>query len=365
MTNLKKNSLLDLDDYKKKESFAKDLIPNQLIKIFSPITFENLGYPLQIDKYEQIIKYFDEMHDNKMQYFDENFKIDEKHSLLIHKITEIINKEKILKKKVFPVTAPLSVLKTLKIIESIKNSRNLNIFEIGNGSGYLGAFLIFNKFKYASTDCSMPFYLWQDFLYNVVARSASRKFIQMAKRKEKIFNEQNSVYHIPWWEFIQLYESTPIIDILIADHCLGEMDSTFLMYLGKLLRSSKESFKKDGYPIIISASPGNVHINSMKKIIDIFAEFNFFHFNYKGFSIFVDKTEVSIIRRFFYEKISKRFNFLIKQKFEKKIFNLEKHPQKKIQLSEHLKLSNSRYYNNSYKFFNFIEQINFKNNEKR
>ena len=39
------------------------------------------------------------MHDNKMQYFDENFKIDENHSLLIYKITEIINKEKILKKE--------------------------------------------------------------------------------------------------------------------------------------------------------------------------------------------------------------------------------------------------------------------------
>ena len=96
-----------------------------------------------------------------------------------------------------------SSINSLRIIRKICDgleSSDVDVFEIGAGSGYLGAFLIKLGYRYTSMDNTQNFYLWQNRLYNMLCKQSGE--LNEWAHINKIVRENGRVNHIPWWNIV-------------------------------------------------------------------------------------------------------------------------------------------------------------------
>jgi hypothetical protein len=110
-------------------------------------------------------------------------------------------------------------------VEAIASARGrrLQIFEIGPGSGYLGAYLINAGHCYASMDITQALYLWQNRLFASIADDSQEWALDEGAKGKCI--------HVPWWQFARYHEALPIkADIVVCDGAMGEMETLGLFY---------------------------------------------------------------------------------------------------------------------------------------
>ena len=135
-------------------------------------------------------------------------------------------------KTVVPKDALARALNIFRHIRYLYPDGKATIFEIGSGSGYLGALLLLGGYSYVSTDISQAFYLFQNHLMNVIAPG---RVIELADdpRSTADFDRIQPGYalHIPWWKWFLPSPSFPLkADVVTANHCLCEMDPHSLLY---------------------------------------------------------------------------------------------------------------------------------------
>jgi hypothetical protein len=94
----------------------------------------------------------------------------------------------------------------------------LKILEIGPGSGYLGMLLANDGHEYFAMDAAQALYLYQKKLWSDVYGADYFDYSESLPRPENA-----KVTHIPWWRFANLSIPLPNVDILTANHALGEM----------------------------------------------------------------------------------------------------------------------------------------------
>ena len=124
---------------------------------------------------------------------------------------------------------PIAILRAVEAIAGARG-RRLKIFEIGPGSGYLGAYLINAGHSYASMDITQALYLWQNRLFASIA----------ADGQEWVCDEGAGAncIHVPWWQFARYHEALPIAaDIVVCDGAMGEMDTLGLFYNLRIARA--------------------------------------------------------------------------------------------------------------------------------
>jgi hypothetical protein len=161
-----------------------------------------------------------------------------------------------------PWMGPLTTMKLFRAIQAIatvSGRSQLRVFEIGPGSGYLGALLLAAGHRYWSTDIAQGFYLWQSRLMRALSPAS---FAEGALGQS--YDADTNTAHMPWWDYATLYRGrAPAVDLVVCDHAFGEMHPYALRYVAqiceRMLASSEVGF-------VVYTSVGEERFNSEEAI---------------------------------------------------------------------------------------------------
>ena len=165
--------MISIDEYNTKEIEGKANLSNRFIRAFKPKLFEAGGFPINVYKEEELVRYIDSMHAYSFESHYNNLceGITEEEFELLKETTEDIydfTKEKYNSK--FLVKAPMiAAICEKRIIEAaLGDTANKRILEIGGGSGTLGCLLLEDNIDYSATDVTQAFYLIQNRLFDYI-----------------------------------------------------------------------------------------------------------------------------------------------------------------------------------------------------
>ncbi|GFI16221.1 hypothetical protein IMSAGC009_01385 [Lachnospiraceae bacterium] len=65
--------ILTVEKYNFFEREAKNHLSNRFLEAFQPVTFNEIGFPTRIDKEEEVLRFFDTMHDGRLQWYYKDF----------------------------------------------------------------------------------------------------------------------------------------------------------------------------------------------------------------------------------------------------------------------------------------------------
>lgn len=138
-----------------------------------------------------------------------------------------------------------SLLRALVIVRSIRAlypEKKRLIFEIGHGSGYVGALLAADGYAYASTDIAQAFYLHQNHLLNRLCPGGVIELAEGGAFSEIKSVKPGTALHIPWWEFYKAKPASALeVDAVTCNHALAEMHPNSLSYV---IRFARDMLKK-------------------------------------------------------------------------------------------------------------------------
>ena len=267
--------LLDPHTYRNNERSGRATLSPRAVQAAAPVTFQHIGYPDKVESESDILWYADAMHEadgDPAKVMSDDFLVSPDEWALTMEIGEIV--ERLTKEQfgraVRPWSAPLFALHPFRMIEEIAAiaERKLTIYEIGPGSGYLGALLIRAGHRYLSTDVAEGFYLWQSRLQEACAPG---EFVEMAHLDDFSTLEDPGarVVHVPWWTHGSFYlHRCPFdVDIVMCDHTLGEMSSMGLRYT---VRASYDMLQKSRFPLFLTTHIGLPNVNKIDGIISTF-----------------------------------------------------------------------------------------------
>jgi hypothetical protein len=188
------------------------------IMAFSPRTFDLLGFPHRVEDERELVRYADWNRDSENQiYFkpgiffggpavQTDFSHDEVAAMNLVR-DQAVEVTRGLGRAVRPLCSPFAALGLFRIIEALRAAcgmPTLRIFEVGPGSGYLGAMLINEgHYVYSSMDNSQAFSLWQGRLFQYVGGGDATT--------------------IPWWDFLKFRNVMVPADIVVSNSNLAEM----------------------------------------------------------------------------------------------------------------------------------------------
>ena len=109
--------------------------------------------------------------------------------------------------------------------------KNLQVLEIGPGSGYLGLFLQKLGHTVLSHEIYQPYYMYQYWLYNVF------NVVNETCIEERFTIVQNKINHLPWWHYFKIAMIKDIkIDVVIINHAFRELNKYARSYLLKIIK---------------------------------------------------------------------------------------------------------------------------------
>lgn len=259
---------LSVEEYNKEEIVKKAELSNRFLQAFQPEIFEKLGFPSRINSNREVFRFIDSMHDGRLKWYYDEAEM-QPTEIEFKKIKElckdISNYTRRVYNKNVVVKAPLlSAMTTVRTIKALTDSSNVpTIFEIGGGSGIVGAMLHKEGYPYISTDITQAFYLTQNNLWEGLFPNKVEECFELPivkKNKEKM-------YHIPYWNLWNLRNSDLEADIIVANHCLAEMHEFslrfYLAYGRQLLRNSK-------YKLLVAQAPGSLVYKNMEFLMRTF-----------------------------------------------------------------------------------------------
>jgi hypothetical protein len=212
--------ILTIQEYDAAEQEAKCGLSFTELMAFSPRTFENLGFPHRVQDERELVRYADWNRDAENQeYFKPahfmsgpavwtEYTLDEVAAMdrVRDQAVEVTRK---LGRAIRPLCGPFAQLGLFRILCAItaNNLSSLRVFEVGPGTGYLGALLINNGVGfYSFTDNAQALFLWQSRMLAEVGRLESG---------------------IPWWQFVRGENLSPV-DVVISNANLAEMTPSAL-----------------------------------------------------------------------------------------------------------------------------------------
>jgi len=265
---------MEIKAYNNLERKARDYLPNRAVEAFVSSTFNMVGYPTNVTTEQGIAKYADTMHEYTYELLDTNSHVSKEEAILINKICDSVQKytHSSLDSPIQPWLSLIDVLPLFRIVSSIKKAFNhdsISVFEVGPGSGYLGAFLTLAGNKYASMDNTQAFYLWQNRFYsslfgNDVYESAEDSQLNFDLLKTA------KISHLPWWHFASLYKEKKLdlsYDIVICDHALAEMTDNAFKYLLKLANTMLGNSKIGLFLFTHSGSTNHSNMDIIQKAL--------------------------------------------------------------------------------------------------
>jgi hypothetical protein len=237
------DNILTVRAYAEAEEAAKAGLSADHIRAFSAATFKFHGYPDAAESDAAVIRYVDTMQEfaDPLRHHERESYSEEEGRLVRHVCDRVVDiTRSLFGRPVRPWQGPLTTMKVFRAIQDvarISGKRELTVFEIGPGSGYLGALLIAAGHRYLSSDIAQGFYLWQSHLGRMLA---GHEFVEGAHEAAAAYpyGTDGRVIHMPWWHYATLYRGSavPQVDIVVSDHALGEMHAYAMRYSTQLIQ---------------------------------------------------------------------------------------------------------------------------------
>ena len=251
--------MISIQEYNDAESAYSYRLSARAIQAFSPMTFSFVGYPTRVVDEIEIARYIDVMHETKdAVYFEPPYVFSIAEGEEVKKIIDLVAQKTAdhFGQTIRPWMAPLAAVQTYRIVcelSKLVNKAKCSIFEIGPGSGYLGALLVQAGLIYTSMDNTQAMYLWQSRLLDWLTNGQYAE-LSLEDSWQQV---DSTVSHVPWWHFVKLRENTDVrVDIIVCDHALGEMTPTALHFV---LKVSLWLLRGAGPKFFVYRSPGAHH----------------------------------------------------------------------------------------------------------
>jgi hypothetical protein len=235
---------LTVDAYNAAEAAAEVNTPNRIIEACRPETFIRLGYPTSVNADQAVWRFADAMHELRDRddyqsllgggFTEPEFEIFKKISAEVASLTE-----RRFGRRLLPKGALTRAFISFRCIRAISEP-GTTVFEIGPGSGYLGALLGVTGFNYVATDVTQGFYIYQSILWEHLFRD---KFIELATDPRGLDKfgalAPGTILHVPWWKYNVDRPQNLKLDaqVVTSNHALAEMHHVAFMYALKLSRS--------------------------------------------------------------------------------------------------------------------------------
>jgi len=264
--------MLTIQAYDRAEQAARARLSMREAQAFSPATFEDQNYPVRVSDESSLLRYVDTMHETfEGKFFDaELYRYTRAEADLIADVAERVARmtEQRFGRAVRPWMAPFGAIPALRVIGAFAAKLGIDrprVFEIGPGSGYLGALLVRAGHSYWSMDNTQGFYLWQSrLLETLTADAESGAFRELAAEDDWESRLDAPVGHLAWWQWAAMGASPPIdADVVVCDHALGEMHPLALRYV---LRTVRRILAGDGPRMFFFTSPGKEHCSDLNAI---------------------------------------------------------------------------------------------------
>ena len=273
--------------YNKCQSKHLENIPIALMMAYSPRAFLNTGYQIEVDKMSELRKFVDH---NFEPGVENVFLKNGKHSIISYENAftseekskfriiqdEVGNlSEKYYKRKIKPLSNLLVQQGPYRAISMLneaykKKDKNISIFEIGSGHGYLGGLLSLDGYRYYSYDVTQSLYLFQSHLLEKIAKNDFIEYVD----KEGFSFEKSRVGHIPWWSFCKAFEDEIDInfDLVYSNSNLGEMSNTAIRLN---IMMAKRMLQNSNLGMLMFFSEGSTPVNNLTNIINILQSYGF------------------------------------------------------------------------------------------
>lgn len=201
--------------YDAAESEAMKRLPNRVIEAARAVAFQAVGYPTRVASVEELWRYADAMQEHRLRgTFDAIGGLTEGEFELVSQVTKVVADltQTLCRHRVVPGASLMAAVPVYRAVKlHLRNGGS--VFELGPGSGYVGALLAADGYRYSSSDVAQAFFLWQGHLLRAVRPGIEN-------------------FQYPWWEWMTL-ASPPAFDVFTANHMLNEMHGHSLIYTGR------------------------------------------------------------------------------------------------------------------------------------
>lgn len=251
--------------YDAAEEAARVDLSHAEIMAFAPRTFAHIGFPDRAKVEREFARYADWVRDPGNQELfkpgqfirgasvQTDLTADEA-ELVTWLCDNVVAFTRRCGRPVRPLCNPFAHLGLFRVANALREAYGLDqlsIFEVGPGTGYLGAMLAKLGYRYASMDNAQAFYLFQN---RLLAETVGADFSDWGYPASPRFRKVTRVTHIPWWEYLRLGETCPFqADIVISNTNLGEMTRDALKFI---LRVSEKMLAKSKMGLFVFADIG-------------------------------------------------------------------------------------------------------------
>jgi len=247
LSSLSSSPRLSVKHYGVAESRALADISIPAIMAFRSVTFQNAGWPVLVATDAELIRYVDHNFEAEVpSLFMPNaefapigyrnaFTLDEQAVIAAIRDTVAALTEEAFGRRIRPISNLLVQIGPFRMIEQLARafSRQLAVFEVGPGAGYLGALLAYRGHRYLSYDVVQSLYLWQSWLLHAIAGKDFSELVGVeASQAEKSALASGRVVHVPWWTYTKFLAGTSVrADIIYSNSNLSEMTNLALRHV--------------------------------------------------------------------------------------------------------------------------------------
>lgn len=256
----------------------KKKFPTFILKSFKPSLFKKTSFPTYIKDVGELWRYYDTNQEFRAQNIVEK-KL--KNNLSLDEINMIKNiGEKIAdtyeefnqSTTVIGLNQMLSSLSTIRYLKANKKKHNLNVLEIGGGSGMLGHMCKYLEIGYTNFDVTQAYAILNIALNRFYYQKDFNDFENNEDDNENfILNKQKKINFMPWWVFCNTDYLLPDYDYVIMNHCFFEINNFALRFILSRVTKNKKDTK-----LIIDGWGSRKFINMSKlETIELEKDFNF------------------------------------------------------------------------------------------
>jgi hypothetical protein len=222
-------------EYDQRERAAIAALANRAVEAFQPAHFNRVGYPSRVHAQPEIGKFAEVMHEGEASsHFEALGGLSEGEWALVARISEqvwALTSE--WGHPTLPRASLLRPIHVLRLLKRLYGDARPRIFELGPGTGYLGALLAQPGYPYAAMDITQGFYLYQSLSWERLAPGGVRELAtESGFTPDRLADPvPGRPVHVPWWHYARLLpQDTPRFDLVICNRALCEMGPTALAF---------------------------------------------------------------------------------------------------------------------------------------
>jgi hypothetical protein len=305
---------LTVERYDAAEALALAGLSIPHLMAFRPVAFESVGWPTKVRHDNELLRYVDHNFEGEVPSlykpgaafspigYRNEFTLDELSliSAVRDRVADLTENQ--FGRRTRPMTNLLVQTGPFRVMQQLASApgqKQLTVFEVGPGAGYLGAMLAQAGHRYLSYDVAQSLYIWQSRLLQAVADS---DFIELAGMEATVTETRETsearVVHLPWWMYVRLLTGTSLrADVVYSNSNLSEMTNLALRHV---LQISRHMLADSRCGLFCFFSKGMPSQTPHDQIDSVFGEYGYYKVFDKPFYAFVtNRTAVAPLKTLF------------------------------------------------------------------